>query len=255
MAKQIVWEQEIRVNTLLVNPQQRLGLVGLLSVMQDAAWEHAAHSGFGRADLEARGVYWVLTRQKLKMEAWPRWGETFTLRTWGRPFEGFIARRDFEFSSRGRLIGSCATEWLNLDAGSHRPVRLRLEDSVDSARQDHRLDYDPAKVDPKGEWECLAVFDVRNSDQDMQGHVNNVRYAQWVLDAVPAGQHRTHVLREYEANFLAETRLGDRVEVQNAPPECGEGGRGMRRFLGVRQGDGKPVFACRLGLEPAVFEG
>jgi acyl-ACP thioesterase len=105
------------------------------------------------------------------------------------------------------------------------------------------LDYDAGKIDPDADWQPLCRFQVRNSDQDMQGHVNNTRYAQWVLDAVPPESHRAHVLKDYEVNFLAETRLGDSVQVQAALAEDRS-----RRFRGVRESDGKVVFLSRLAV-------
>ena len=130
-------------------------------------------------------------------------------------------------------------------------MRLQAGESARYCRPEGALDYDPAKVGLHGDWQALAAFDVRNSDHDMQGHVNNVRYAQWVLDALPPALHRAHVLRGYEANFLAETHLGDRIEVRAAPLEPAAGGLSARRFMGVRSGDGKAVFACRLEFQAA----
>jgi len=244
--KQVIWEQEFKVNTLLVNPQKRLGLVGLLNVLQDLAWEHANHLGFGYQDLLDRGVYWVLTRQRLRMDAWPAWGATLSIKTWSRPFSGFMAQRDFEVYQ-----GSCCTDWLNLDLATHRPRRLRVEDSTGLVRLDKALDYEPAKIDAQAAWETLASFKVRNSDHDMQGHVNNTRYAQWVLDALPMEQLAGSAIREYEAGFLAETRLGDELQVQAAQAVPMEGDLLTRRFQGLRQADGKAAFIARLTMGQA----
>jgi acyl-ACP thioesterase len=247
--EQIIWQREAKVNTLVVNPQKRLGLVGLLSLLQDAAWEHADAMGFGYQALLRRDSLWALTKQRLRMERWPEWGGQVEIRTWSRPLQGFIARRDFEILEAGSQIGTCSTEWIILSARTRRPQRLGLEDFAPRCRPDHPLDHDPAKLDPKADWKDLAEFTVRHSDLDMQGHVNNTRYAQWVLDAIPSQWHSAVTLREFEANFLAETHLGEAIQVQAAPPDQAGPGLARRRFQGLRQADAKSVFLCQLTFE------
>ena len=84
------------MNTLLVNPRKRLGLYGLLNLLQDTAWIHATHLGHGYEEMIKDGQAWVLTRQKIKMDSWPQWRETIELVTWVRPVTSMVAIRDFE---------------------------------------------------------------------------------------------------------------------------------------------------------------
>jgi acyl-ACP thioesterase len=63
------------VNSFLVNPQKRLGLYGLLNLLQDTAWIHATHLGHGYDNMLLEETAWVLTRQKVRMTEWPKWGD------------------------------------------------------------------------------------------------------------------------------------------------------------------------------------
>ena len=62
---QTTWSRSYDVNTMVVNPQKRLGLVGLLNILQDIAWIHGSHLGHGFEAMLARGSAWVLTRQEV----------------------------------------------------------------------------------------------------------------------------------------------------------------------------------------------
>jgi acyl-ACP thioesterase len=250
--KQVVWQQEAKVNTLVVNPQKQLGLVGLLSLLQDAAWEHAGHLGIGYQDLLARDSLWALAKQRVRMQRWPAWGGAIAIRTWSRPLQGYIAHRDFEVLEGGSLIGTCSTEWIILSARTRRPQRLGLEGFAPLCRADYCLDHDPAKLDAKADWQGLASYAVRHSDLDMQGHVNNTRYAQWVLDALPPQAHQACLLKEFEVNFLAEAFLGDAIQIRVAPAERDADGLMRRRFQGLRPSDAKPVFLCQLIAQGAL---
>ena len=90
------------------------------------------------------------------------------------------------------------------------------------------------RIDPEPQAESLARFAVRNSDLDLNGHVNNIRYAQWILDSMPLQVDR---LKSYEVNFLAEVRAQDEIVIQRSQPT---------RFQGWRESDQKAVFTARL---------
>jgi medium-chain acyl-[acyl-carrier-protein] hydrolase len=244
-----VWTQRYDVNTLVVNPQKRLGLVGLLNILQDVAWIHGGHLGHGFDAMRAKGWIWVLARQKVVMRDWPAWGEAIDVRTWVRPVDGLLALRDTEIRVGERTVGESTASWLVLDAGTRRPAKLSMGDAGFAVRTDGGLGLTPARIGAADDLQPLARFEVRNSDLDANGHVNNVRYAQWILDATPAAAHEAYVVREYEASFLAEVLVGDRVVVE----WDGAGGAGADRlrFQGRREADGKVAFAARMQVAPA----
>ncbi|RBP04147.1 acyl-ACP thioesterase [Roseiarcus fermentans] len=245
-----IWTERYAVNTLVVNGQKRLGLVGLLKILQDVAWIHGDHLGHGFDAMMARGWIWVLARQKLVMGDWPTWGDVLSVRTWVRPIEGVLVMRDTEIWSAGRKVGESVASWLVLDAATRRPPKTGMRKQGILARDDGALDLAPARIAPSDDLAPLARFRVHTSDLDANGHVNNVRYAQWILDAAPASAHRTRVVRDYEVNFLAETSVGDAVSV-----EWDGGGAAATdalRFQGRREADGRVVFAARLQVVPAT---
>lgn len=239
--KQTIWDQYYEVNTFLVNPQKRLGLFGLLNLFQDTAWIHATNLGHGYEEMIRDHTAWVLTRQKLVMSRWPVWGSTIKLTTWVRPVSGIIAIRDFEVWEENELLGKCTTQWLILDLRTRKPAEknLTLEDS--SARKDLPATLEASKIILKDQLPKLAEFHVRNSDLDLNGHVNNTKYAQWVLDSVTEDKHREFTLKEYEVNFIAETKLGDTISIL-----CAQIAEDKFQFQGVRNFDQKVVFAATL---------
>ena len=53
----------------------------------------------------------------------------------------------------------------------------------------------------------------------MNGHVNNVRYIEWVLNHLPLEFHQTHILTALEVNYLAEAVYGHAVSIASAEAE------------------------------------
>jgi acyl-ACP thioesterase len=249
--KRAVWTQNYDVNTIVLNHRKRLGLVGLLSLLQDTAWVHARHLGHGFDAMIERGTIWVLTRQKLAMSAWPGWGDSIAIRTWLRPIAGALAYRDYEIVSGGRIVGECTACWLTLDAETRRPLRLNLTDTGVACRSDGGLAIEPGKIAPRQGMDEAARFEVRNSDLDVNGHVNNTRYAQWILDSVPLETHATYRLQTYEVNFLAETQVGDTIVIDKSQLDPAADSLKQWQFQGRRAADDKVAFAARLGVEAA----
>jgi hypothetical protein len=69
------WTGCYDVASFLSNSQKSLGLFALLNLLQDAAALHADELGFGYDEMVRKKTFWVLTRQKLEMQTWPKWKE------------------------------------------------------------------------------------------------------------------------------------------------------------------------------------
>lgn len=246
--KKPIWTQDYAVNSFLVTPQKRLGIYALLNILQDAAWNHATHLGHGYEETLAGKTAWVLTRQKVQMKSWPTWGESVSIRTWVRPLQGPFATRDFEILHKDQIIGTSTTSWILMDVESRAAVLGDLASLPFAPRTDYRLPIDAKKIILNSPLEQRTSFEVRNTDLDMNEHVNNTRYVQWILDSIPREWHRSYVLEEYDVNFLAETHAGDSVDILMSPenPEASESFE--VQFQGQR--NGKPVFTAQMRVKP-----
>lgn len=234
--KKAVWTQSQAITSYLVDFQRRLSLPGLLALFQEMAWNHAEHSGHGYSMITEHSHAWVLARQHIEVQRWPAWNEVVELRTWLRPPRGLLVFRDFEIVGCARGVGT----WMSIDIATRHPRAPQLG-SAQFQRAGHHP-FQPVRIEPFEKGEGLATFQVRPGDLDLNGHVNNLRYAQWILDSLPIQTHRQHQLQSYEVNFLAEVCEGDRVTVQRGP---------LGRFQGWREADAKVVFTAQLSSSPS----
>lgn len=242
-----LWSENYKITSLLVNSQGRLGLYGLLNLLQETAWMHAETVGLGMKDMVKHGHYWVLTRQNLQMKKWPKFGDHLSIQTWLQKPEGGFISREFQIdSSNGENIGTCTTSWLALDrktrqiipASTLRPWEDICRDGSSGLKAEKLIWTEPGEV--------LAKFRVRNSDLDINNHVNNTKYAQWILDSIPHAHHQQYFLQGYSVNFLAETHIEDVVQVEREQKSSLDESQGASLFRGVRAADGKVLFTARL---------
>ena len=147
-----------------------------------------------------------------------------------------------------RKLGECTASWLTLDMQTRRPLKLSLGEDRLECRADGTLDLVPEKIPPLALLDEAATFRVRNSDLDLNGHVNNTRYAQWILDSVPQKSHAAYDIDVYEVNFLSETHVDDVVAIERGKLEPSAPSTIRLQFQGKRQTDAKTVFLARLGV-------
>jgi acyl-ACP thioesterase len=243
----IVFTKQYEINTLNINAKKQLSLLGLLGIIQDISAEHAYHLGFGYEEMKRQDFFWVLIRQKLKMESWPAWHQTITVKTWTQPIKSFYAIREFELFVEDQKIGACSTTWMILDSVKRTPKEMNnLEGSFANTRTDYHLGFKAGKVVmPEQSMMSQQEISVKISDLDMNNHVNNIKYSQWALDTVPFEKHEEYVVSEHEINFMSEAFLGDKIALHSNLPSV-EGADDEVFFSGKNQDNGKTVFVIRL---------
>ncbi len=248
-----VWTQHYDVNTMVLDHQKRLSLVGLLNLLQDIAWIHAEHLGWGYDALVEKATLWVLSRQKVVMKEWPQWEDKVTIRTWPRRSGAIMALREFEIiaadkNGSERRIGECSTSWLVLDWNTRKVQKLdKIMFGVPSLTEGV-LEIAAERIPPRTDLSEIARFEVRNSDLDVNGHVNNTRYAQWVTDTLTLDELKRYAIDEYDVNFLAETGVGDTIVIESEPGTPDADGTVLRHYQGRKTTEDKPAFTARLKL-------
>ena len=208
-----VCERNYKINTLNINNRKKLSLFGLLGILQDIAGEHADMLGFGYNDLLQQQCFWVLIRQKLRMEFWPQWNDTITVKTWPQPLSGIYAFREYEIFVGDKKAGDCSTTWITLDSETRKPKKLENTYEYLDVNTKLKLDYTAQKIVMPPNVEKLKSFEVRNSDLDINEHVNNIKYSQWILDAIAFEYHKNYLIEEYEVNFMGETFLNNKIDI------------------------------------------
>jgi hypothetical protein len=101
------------------------------------------------------------------------------------------------------------------------------------------------------------------SDIDANGHVNNARYVDFIMDCIPMRTHESHRAASVEVSYLSETRAGDLITLRSAADAPGGEDAGAVRdsngemimVEGVRSEDragarGVPVFRARVAMVP-----
>lgn len=217
----ITYQEGFRIRASEVDFEQKATIPAICNLLQEVAGNHALELQFDITDLQKDELTWVLHRLTLKIDRFPEWRETITIKTWPSSGDGLRAFRDFLIQdSDDKIIGKCLSYWLILSMENRRPIRIPKEILAMAPKNiDHVLpvtDRDDIEITQADNMES---FEVRKSDLDLNRHVNNVRYIEWALSCL----NNNADINTIDISFLGESRLGDTVtaEVQQndtSPP-------------------------------------
>ncbi|WP_372364665.1 acyl-[acyl-carrier-protein] thioesterase [Candidatus Uabimicrobium sp. HlEnr_7] len=232
-----IFEHQYEISLFFVNAQKNVGLYQLLNILQDISFRHGASTTYKQPS----GIYWVLTRQTLETTRWPKLGDTITIKTWLSLNERGFLLREYYVYIKDEIVCRCSTSVAKLDANIKKIVPVG-KDEIQKYTTTKKLDFSPQKIRRFEDNKPLKTFAVRNSDIDFNHHVNNTVYAKWVLDAVSYEKHFKYQMRSYSVNFLAESHLGDEIEIQQNTTES--------IYQGLRLRDKKIVFTAQIDAIP-----
>jgi medium-chain acyl-[acyl-carrier-protein] hydrolase len=232
------------VFSFLLDPMQRLSLPATFGIFGDAAGRDATRRGWGYHELRRRNLAWVLVRATLVIGSQPAWGQDIRIRTWPKMMEGVTAYRDFlilDHEDHELMRGT--TAWTLLDLKSRRLVRLTgKEFETGDLANLHALEERPSKI----AWDPRRVPVKRVTAEyghlDMNNHVNNTRYIEWILNEIPAGVLRERQMRKVELNFMAEVRHLDALSLFVSETETDSGI--FNGFIEIIDGN-RQAFAAR----------
>ena len=207
-----IWTDEYEIHSYEMDVKGKASLPMLCKFMQESAYHHAENLGFGFSHLMKKNLFWVLVNQKIKMDSYPRWGEKISIFTWPSGKGRLSYFRDFKiFDSNSRLIGIATTTWYAIDLEKRRPRRLEDYFDFNPVAGDFVFHERPDRLKNIEFLESYRTFQTGYYDLDINDHVNNVRYIEWILECFPLDFHKTHQLKEIEINYMTEAVYGDSI--------------------------------------------
>lgn len=196
----------------------------MLDLMQEAANVNASTLGFGYDEMMNSNIAWVLSRIHVKFNSTPRWRDEVNLKTWHKGVSKLFYLRDFILSDKeGNPMVLATTSWLIIDMNTRRLVRNSDLALSDTAMHAIETPADKVVVPVDIEPELVRKHPVTWSEIDTNGHVNNVKYAVWALDAVKLDDIKERPLKELLINYDAEVMPGDVVKISRIRQETEEG--------------------------------
>lgn len=211
-----IWTENFKINSYQVDFQENIKPTNLMQLFQEAAGNHAHHLGAGYANLAKEKLFWALSRIRVEIGRLPKWGDEIHIETWPCSLVGPFFRRDFNFyNSDKEVICRGVSGWLLLSAETMRPQRSdRLSAGLPFNEGKYALPLFPERLSGTADTPVFSKKILYN-EIDVNYHVNNTRYLDWVMDCFDGDFYRNHHLRGFSLEFLGEMHWGDEVELRS----------------------------------------
>jgi acyl-ACP thioesterase len=252
--KQSIWTERYAVSWYDTDITKTANLAAICNYLQETAWHHADHLNFGLRKGNEFEYIWALVRLLVKIDKYPAWTDNISVKTWHRGTEGLFAMRDFEIldASQNR-IGCATSQWFILDPVTKRPQQAVVDREIlRLTRHTPVMEEQPEKIMIRGSLEFLSTEKARFAEIDMYGHVNNTRYVEWILNAIPPHIHKEKFISSFIIEYLHETKLGDVVDIFGQGLITEDPGKpvvqypGSTLVKGIRREDDQVIFRARL---------
>lgn len=206
------FEYQVIIDSRDVDGSGRCRPSALLGHLQEVATLAAEDGGFGRAAmLEEANAFWMVVRMWYSLRRPLRWRERLTIRTWHRGGKSAQCYRDFDLYAGEEHVGEAVSVWVLADLSNRRLRRLR------SVRAIQGTDGGPlckekllSKLRMPKEMRQAERRLMRYSDTDINGHVNNTRYADFACDALGLESlPKSRFLSQMQLDYTRECRPGE----------------------------------------------
>ena len=204
-----VFQWQVQLTDLHCDCFGRLKPASLLFLVQETAGQDCQRLQLDWDSLASHNLFWAIIRHRVQITRLPQKGETICLQTWPMPTTRVAYPRSVvAYDAGGQELFRSISLWVLMDLTSRVMVLPGKSGIiVPGTLRGGELPSPPSLLP-----QTLQLQSQRRvcfTDLDINGHMNNARYLDWVADLLPASFHKTHQIRDLTLGYVAEAREGD----------------------------------------------
>ena len=190
----------------------------LLRYAQQIATTHAEAAGLTDEVYTATRTAFVLAKLALHIDRTPRVDEELTLVTQPERCKRAVNKRITHFyDASGAEVVTMDSRWVLIDTEKRMILRKHPPQFADQWAEDVPIEL-PMKLPRLAPEDCEVLGEQQAvySRCDMNGHLNNTRYADIVCDAVPWEVWDTAQIRDFTISYHREVPRGENFTLRRA---------------------------------------
>ena len=181
----------------------------ILDLMQTVAQNHSRSLNMGEEELRKRDILWVLAKMRITVVGKFPYCGTVKAVTIPQPKTKTSYVRDYYvYDVNGGLLAKGSSVWCLVNAETRRLMPAIIEyvgEYVGTKAYDDNFALIPSVEFDAPSYSCY----VQNSEVDVNGHLNNTRYADYILNSFPGPVP----FSGFEISYAKEAVKGDRIDI------------------------------------------
>lgn len=199
-------------------PDRKMSLSELFRFTSDSAGEDFALRNMSWPFLSEKGLAIILSRVSYHIIRLPNADETITLKTWESAPQGPLCTRNYEIYkyNSDEVLVKGQSLWTILDFKNHKLMPAKAYPYRPSPTV--VTDFEGikcGKIPLPENMQDLGTKTIYYSDLDANGHSNNSKYINFVLDLLPP-EFQTKSYKDIRLNYSKETKLGNILQIKAA---------------------------------------
>jgi acyl-ACP thioesterase len=207
-----VYKNHYSIGLSDVDFMKKLKLSTLFGYFQDIASLAVENLGIGIDTLDQKfSVAWVLMRIRVDITRNPSWNEEITVETWPQQPKKLEFERDFLVrDAGGNIIIRAVSTWIIFDIQTRELRKSELiAVNYPPFSKERAIDCKLGKLKPFGQLDVAYKKVIGYSDVDLNGHLNNSRYIDFIMDCFPVENHKKYSVKSIEVNYINEAMPGE----------------------------------------------
>ncbi|MDD2431681.1 MAG: thioesterase [Firmicutes bacterium] len=250
MASNSFFKKNYHVDLIDVDFNNRLKLSALFGYLQDVASLHSESLSMGFCEMTQKyNKTWVLMRARLEISRIPRLNEEISIETWPQTPKKLDVERDFLVRDKNQnIIAKASSIWVVLDLKTRRLSKLDfIAKDFPEIISDRALSNKLGKLSAFGDLKSVYKKVVGYSDIDVNGHLNNTKYVDYIMDCFPIDTHKRYIVKALELNFITEALCGDTIQLLR---DISDLDSNLVYIEGTNYETNKEVFRSQIEIEP-----
>lgn len=189
----------------------KLKLYALINKMQEVSSLHAEELGMGYEALDEHGLGWIISKYRISIENYPKWDDTLTIETWPSGKDKlFLMRSFYIYNQNKEKIGSIYSAYVLIDTKTGRPQRTStMPTELPVIIEEGSKEFERFRIlkDPIS----TMTRTVHYTDLDINMHMNNACYVQWIEDCFELEQYKSMQIKDIQVNFISGATIGEEI--------------------------------------------
>lgn len=212
----IKFSKKYEINYYNVDYKLKCKLSSIVNFLCDIGNDQAESVGDTIESLTERNCAWVFYKYDIRMKEYPKYRDVIKIETTPVGFNKFYAFRSYKITnSNGDVIGEAIALFFLIDIAKRRPKRISKEQlKAYDSEEIENVSIEMDKIRDLEGVDSKKSFNIRYSDIDSNGHVNNVKYIEWAIESVPLEIIKEYTLKRVKVVFEKEAKYGHNVTVE-----------------------------------------